>query len=157
MELYPVIYSSILTRLGNRDDADDICQEIFLIFYDKFDAIENKRNWLYGTMKKVLYNHYRKKNKTVNIGDDFDDIGLTFTNGFRDTRIVINEAIANIACADEEKIILELVATYNFSYGHVGEILGLSRRQVEYKYGMLVKKILDYFGQKGIKDIAELL
>jgi RNA polymerase sigma-70 factor, ECF subfamily len=157
MELYPLIYSSVLARIGNRDDADDICQEIFVIFYDKFDTIQNRRTWLFGTMKNVLLNHYRKKNRTVNIDDDFDGIGHTFTNGFRDTRILLQEAIENVECSEEDRVILDLVATFNFTYAHVAGLLGRTRRQVEYRYGTLVKSIQDYLEKKGIKDIAELL
>jgi RNA polymerase sigma factor (sigma-70 family) len=157
MELYPLIYGSVLARIGNRNDADDICQEIFMIFYDKFETIENNRTWLYGTMKNVLLNYYRKKNKTVNIDDDFDGIGHTFTNGFRDTRILLSQAMEGIECTEEDRIILDMVATFNFTYGHVAEVLGRTRRQVEYRYGTLVKRMQDYLEHKGIKDIAELL
>lgn len=157
MELYPLIFSSVLVRIGNRDDADDICQEIFMIFYDKFESIENRRTWLFGTMRNVLLNHYRKKNRTVNFDDDFDAIGHTFTNGFRDTRILLSQAMESIECTEEDRIILNMVATFNFSYGHVAEMLGRTRRQIEYRYGTLVKRIQDYLEHKGIKDIAELL
>jgi RNA polymerase sigma factor (sigma-70 family) len=157
MEFYPLIYSSVLTRVGNRHDADDICQEIFIIMYDKFYAIENKRNWLYGTMKNVLYSHYRKNNRNTASVEDVDDLGIAFTNGARDTRILIGEAIEKIECTEEERIILEMVATFNFSYSRVGEILGWSRRQVEYCYSQMVKRIQDYLSSRGIKDIAELL
>lgn len=157
MEYYPVIYSSVLSRIGNRDDADDICQEIFMLLYDKFETIENKRSWLYGTMKNVLYNYYRKKNMNVSIVDDFDDVGLTFTNGFRDTRIVITEAMNEVECSEDERIILDMIATFNYTYSHVAQTLGLSRRQVEYRYGQVVNRIQDYLSRKGIKDIAELL
>lgn len=157
MELYPLIFSSVLARIGNRDDADDICQEIFMIFYDKFETIENNRTWLYGTMKNVLLNYYRKKSKTVNIDDDFDGIGHVFTNGTRDTRILLSQAMEGIECSEEDRILLDMVATYNFTYSHVAEVLGRTRRQVEYRYGTLVKRIQDYLEHKGIKDIAELL
>jgi RNA polymerase sigma factor (sigma-70 family) len=157
LEHYPVIYGSVLARIGNREDADDICQEIFMIFYDKFETIENARTWLFGTMKNILMNHYRKKNKTVNIDDDFDAIGHTFTNGARDTRILLQEAMENVECTEEDRVILDLVATFDFTYARVAEMLGRTRRQVEYRYGTIVKRILDYLEHRGIKDIAELL
>ncbi|MBN2159250.1 MAG: sigma-70 family RNA polymerase sigma factor [Spirochaetes bacterium] len=157
MEFYPVVYSSVLSRIQRRDDADDICQEIFIIFLDKFETIGNKRNWLYGTMKNILYNYYRKKNMNVDSVDNFDDVGLAFTNGFRDTRILIAEAMEEIECTEKDRIILEMVATYNYTYAHVGKALGLSRRQVVYRYEQVVKRIQDYFSQKGIKDIGQLL
>ncbi|HQL81206.1 MAG TPA: SANT/Myb-like DNA-binding domain-containing protein, partial [Spirochaetota bacterium] len=62
-----------------------------------------------------------------------------------------------IECSEEDRILLDMVATYNFTYSHVAEVLGRTRRQVEYRYGTLVKRIQDYLEHKGIKDIAELL
>lgn len=157
MEYYPLILSATLTKVSNSDDARDICQEVFAIFYDKFDTIENKRAWLYGALKNVVYRYYNKKDTSVDIDEVFDDIGLSFTNGFRDTRILIREAMDNNDVTEEERVILDLIATRSFSYENVARILGLTRRQVEYKYSQVVKGILDYLKKKGIKDIAELL
>ena len=157
MEYYPQIFSSVMTRVGNVDDARDICQEVFIIFYEKFKTIKNIRAWLYGTLKNVVYRYYSSKGENVDIDELFDSIGLSFTNGFKDTRILINEAITQIECSEEERIMLDLIAKHNFSYVNVAKILGLTRRQVEYKYEQLVKEILDYLKKKGITDIAELL
>ncbi|OHD63495.1 MAG: hypothetical protein A2176_11335 [Spirochaetes bacterium RBG_13_51_14] len=157
MEYYSQVFSSILTKVGNAEDARDLCQEVFLIFFDKFEKIENKRAWLYGTLRNVVYRHYAKKDPGVDIDEVFNDVGLTFTNGFRDTRIIISEALEQIECGEDERTMLDLIATHNFTYGNAAGVLGLTRRQVEYKYGQLVKRILEYLNSKGIKDIAELL
>ena len=87
----------------------------------------------------------------------FDDVKLTYANGFRDTRIILSEAMENIACDEQERIILDLIATHNFTYKHVSELLGLTFRQVNYKYSQMVKKINEYLAGKGIRDIEELL
>ncbi len=157
MVYYPQIFSSVMGRVGNADDARDICQEVFTIFYEKFDTINNIRTWLYGTLKNVVYRYYSSKKQNVDIDELFDSIGLSFTNGFKETRILINEAIAQIECGEEERIMLDLIARHNFSYVNVAKVLGLTRRKVEYKYGQLIKEILDYLKKKGITDIAELL
>ena len=157
MAYYPQIFNSILARVGDVDDARDICQEVFIILYEKFDSVNNVRSWLYGTLKNVVYRYYAAKNRNIdNIDELFDSAGLAFTNGFRDTRIIINEAIERIGCSDDERIILDLIARHNFSYANVAKILGLTR-QVQYKYGQLVNCILTCLKEKGIIDIAELL
>jgi RNA polymerase sigma factor (sigma-70 family) len=143
--------------VGNVDDARDICQEVFIILYEKFDGIRNVRAWLYGTLKNVVYRYYTARKQHVDIDDMFNSMGLSFTNGFRDTRIMINEAIEELECDGEERIILDLIARYNFSYVNVAKILGLTRRQVEYKYGQLVRGIMDHLKKNGITDISELL
>jgi RNA polymerase sigma factor (sigma-70 family) len=155
---YPLVYSVVYTKTGDRDETRDICQEIFLILFEKFSTIENIRQWLLGTMRLVVLRHFqKKKNRNISIDDVFDDVKLTYTNGFRDTRIILTEAMENIACDEQERIILDLIATHNFTYKHVAELLGLTFRQVNYKYNQMVKKINDYLSEKGVKDIEELL
>ncbi len=157
MEYYPLILGSLLARVGNPEEARDICQEVFIIFLEKFETIENKRAWLYGTLKNVVYRHYAKKRPDVDIDEVFNDEGLAFVNGARDARIMIAEAIEQVECSEEDRVLLDCIAIHDYSYASVAEILGLSRRQVEYRYGQLAKGILDHLRNKGIKDLAELL
>jgi RNA polymerase sigma-70 factor (ECF subfamily) len=157
MKYYPQILSLILLKINNIEDARDLCQEIFIIFYEKCDTIDNIRPWLYGTMKNVLYRYYAAKKQSVDIDQLFNSQALSFANGFRDTRIIINEAIDHTGCNDEGRIIFDLIARHNFSYNHVARILGYTRRQIEYRYTQLVKSVLAYLKDKGITDIKELL
>lgn len=157
MEYYPLLLSSLLTRINNAEEARDICQEVFIIFLEKFDTIQNKRAWLYGTLKNVVYKHYAKKRPDVDIDQVFNDEGLAFVNGARDARIMIAEAIEQVECTEEDRILLDLIAIHDYSYGSVAEILGLTRRQVEYRYGQLSKSILEHLKSRGIKELAELL
>ena len=158
LDYYSIVYSSIYTRINNKDEANDLCQEVFIIFYEKFDFIQNKRKWLLGTAKNVLLNYYKKK-KPVNIEDieKFDDMGLTFVNGFRETRILIDEAMKNIQCDDIERMLLDLIAIHNFSYNKTAKIVGLTGSQVKYKYRQLVKKLTHYMRSIGIDDLEDLL
>jgi RNA polymerase sigma-70 factor (ECF subfamily) len=158
LEYYPVIYSAVYASISNKDDADDICQEIFLIFYNKFDTIQNRRTWLHVTMKNVLGNYYRKKksSKSDNV-EDMDTAGIVYYNGFRDTRILIQEAIENIQCTDTEKNILDMIAVHRFTQEKTAELLGMSRRQIRYRMETVSKRIINYLKLKGINDIGELL
>jgi len=158
MDYYPLVFGAIYSKVGNKEEAEDICQEVFIIFFDKYDEIENKRRWLYGTLKNVVLRYYqRKKDDHLDIDDIFNDVSLTFVNGFRDSRLIIEEAIEKIDCTEEDRLVLDMIAYNNFTYGHVAETLGVTRRQIEYRYGKIVKKITDYLKEKGIKDMEELL
>jgi RNA polymerase sigma factor (sigma-70 family) len=154
LDYYPLVFSAVHLKVGNIDDARDLCQEIFILFFEKFQEIQNKRAWLMGTMKNVMLRYYARKGKdNVNL----DDTELRYVNGFRDTRILINEAIDNIECGEKEKLILEMIAKYDFTYKHTAETIGLSIRQVQYKYEVLVGQISAYLKKKGIKDIEDLM
>ncbi len=155
---YPLVFSVVYSKIGNKDDANDICQDIFIIFYEKYDEVENVRKWLLGTMRNIVLKFFQnKKQGTVSIDDIFEDISLAYVNGFRDTRIMLNEAFENIESSENEKIMLDLIATHNFTYNNVAKLLGMTKRQVDYQYNVLVKRVIDYLKKKGIMDIGELL
>lgn len=158
LDYYSLVYSVIYSKIGNAYDAEDICQEAFLILFDKIGDVENARKWLYGTMKNLVLQYYQKKtNSKIDINEIFEDVSIAYVNGFRDTRIIINEAMENIDKDDMDDIMLNMISVYDFSYSEVAEITGLSKRQVGYRYNILTKKITEYLNRKGISDIEDLL
>lgn len=156
---YPMVFSAILTKLDNPDDADDICQEVFISMYNKLDEIEDVRKWLYGTLRYEVLAYYRKKNRNISMDDLFDNVALTFVNGFRDTRILIDEVLEKES-ADldgKERELLELISVYRYTYEEAGKLVGLTKRQARYRYGLIVHRILDSLSKQGIKSLEELL
>lgn len=157
-EYYPYVFNTVYSKIGNEHDAGDICQEIFLIFFEKFEMVENPRKWLFGTMKNVVLRYYERKNKSdVDIDSIFNDDGLIYLNGFRDTRLIIQEAVENSMLSDEEKMLLDYIAFNGYSYSNAGIIMGLSKKQVFLRYSRAVKIILNYLKTRGINNIEELL
>jgi len=158
--LYPVVFSAVYSKVGNIDDTEDLCQELFIKFYNKLDEIENHRKWLYGALKLEVMAYFRKKKpEAVDIDEVFDDVGLTFVNGFRDSRIMIQDAIEDTDNYHDEtdRALFDLVAVRNFSYEEAGAQLGMSKRQVRYRYGLIVDRLVDYFKQRGIHSLGDLL
>lgn len=159
-DYYPLVFSAVHAKVDNIDDVRDICQDVFIRFYEKLDGIENRRKWLYGALRIAVLEYYRKKRGIdADIDDVFDDVCLTFVNGFRDARIIIGEAIENNEFFSERlsREIFDYIALYNYSYSETGRVLGLSKRQVEYRYRRIVEAILDYLKTKGIRQIEDLL
>ena len=119
----------------------------------------NQRGWLLVAVKNVLYEHYRKvKNMPDDIAEAeaFNDVSLTFVNGFRDTRLIIDEAMKSIE-DKTDMLIFDLVAVQNYTYEETGDELGLSKRQVKYRYGLIVRSIIEFLNGKGIHKIEDLL
>ncbi len=157
---FPLIFSTIYTKVGEFHEAEDICQEIFIRFYKKFDEISSYRKWLYGTMRYVLLEHYRKKSKSNNNEQlDTDDVSMTYINGFRDTRIIIEEAIDNLDQLEDKRsrTLFELIAINNFTYKEAGKQLGLSENQARYKYKTVTEILIRDLKKRGIKSLEELL
>ncbi len=159
-DFYHIVYNGIYAKLRDEDLAGDLAQEVFTRFFEKMDEIETPRKWLSGTLRFVLLEHYRK-----NSGEDFDideifyDSNIQYVNGFRDTRIILQEALdASENYKDEhERIIYELIAIRNFTYDEVGGLIGLTGAKVRYKYKLVVDRIVDYLKKKGVNNLEELL
>ncbi|HNV48562.1 MAG TPA: sigma-70 family RNA polymerase sigma factor [Spirochaetota bacterium] len=158
-QYYPLVFSAVHTKVDNVDDAHDICQEVFIKLYEKFDSVENPRKWLYGALRLAVFEYYRRRDPGTDIDDVFNDVSLTFVNGFRDARIVIAEAMEDMVHFDgeEDKTLFDLIAVHNFSYSQTAKQLGLTKRMVEYRYRRIVESILDALKKKGVGHIEDLL
>jgi len=157
-DYYQVVYGTIYSKISNPDDTDDLTQEVFMHFYSRMGEVENTRAWLFGTINNVLMNYYRRKKKfstDEDIENYLGDVSLTFVNGFRDTRIIIDEAVGRLA--EPDRILFDLVAVQNLTYELAGQHLGFSKRQAEYRYSLIVKNIRGFLNERGITNIEELL
>lgn len=157
-DYYQIVYGTIYSRVSNITDTDDLTQDVFIIFYSNMDNIINRRAWIFGTITNVLSNYYRKKKKFTSeedIENYLADISLSFVNGFRDTRIMIDEAVAHLS--ESDRLLFDYIAVQNLTYLMAAKHLGVSRRQAEYRYSLIVKDIRKYLGDRGIARIEDLL
>jgi RNA polymerase sigma factor (sigma-70 family) len=154
---YHTVFNAVYQRVNNIEDAEDICQDIFTILLKKFDEVTDVRRWLFGTLKNSVYKYYRDRKPGVNIDEIFQDISLTFVNGFRDARLTIEKAIEEAVDDGLDRSIFEMIACGEYSYASVSRITGLTVRKVEYRYSMIVKKIIENLKSNGIREIGDLL
>jgi len=155
---YPLVFSTAYSKLGDADDAMDAAQEVFIRFHGKMVEVREPRTWLYGTLRNVVFDMMKKKKPDFTEGE-MDDLGVTYLNGFRDTRLMIQDALAdgNNFSDERERVLFELVASYDFTYREAGEQLGMSERQAKYRYGIAVRKLTEYFKERGIARLEDLL
>jgi len=154
---YPMIFSTVCTKVGSLDDAEDITQNVFILYYQKMHDVAEPRTWLLGAMRFEVMNYYRKKGRgNDDIESIFDDPAHAFVNGFRDTRIIIEEAIDSI---DDRKsrVIFDLVAIRKYTYKEASKALGMTSRQVRYRYQSVMQHIIGYLQEKGVNSIEDLL
>lgn len=159
-DYYPVAYAVIYGKVRNADTANDLCQELFTRFYEKFAEIDNYRRWIYSAIRFVLLEHYRSRNAdSAEIESLVNDARMSFVNGFRDSRIMIEEALDDIGNFGDEKgkLLFDMIAFYNYTYDETASHMGLTKRQVRYQYGLIVDRLMDHFRKKGIKGLEDLL
>jgi RNA polymerase sigma-70 factor, ECF subfamily len=155
---YHMVFNAVYTKVGRQDDAEDICQEVFIVLYNNIDRVENVRAWLYGTLRNLVYAYYRSKSTAPeDIDGIMDDVALSFTNGFRDARIIIEEVLGELMLDDEARNIIELVAYHGYSYSETAGLLGLTKRKVDYRYKIIAAKITAGLRERGVSHIEDLL
>ena len=71
-EYQGMVYGIALSRVGNQFDADDIFQEVFLIYFKKgltFRDEQHRKAWLIKTTlnccKRLVFNSWRKKTEPL--------------------------------------------------------------------------------------------
>ena len=162
-DYYPLILNTLYSRVRNIEDAEDICHELFVSYYNKYDEIQDSRSWLFGAIKFCISNYYRKKKsagaESVDIDSIEDSIHLAYENGFRDTRIILHQAIENDGNYNDrtERALFNLIAINKYTYEHAAEHLGLTKRQAVYKYEQVSRRIVQYLKDRGISNIGDLL
>lgn len=161
---YAYVLAVVYARTNNRHTAEDICQEVFVRLHDNIDKIEEgkHRSWLKTALRFEISNFINKKSQKVSDNTESETEMVTMTvKQSHDTelKIVLQEAIENEKNyeSDEEKNIFNLVAIYGYSYQEAGRELGLSKRQIGYKYNQIAKKIMEDLRQRGVGDIGDLL
>jgi RNA polymerase sigma factor (sigma-70 family) len=161
-DFYPTVYSLLYSSVKDHYQTDDLCQEVFMRYFKKYNEINNHRSWILGTMRFVLIEHFRNRNghtNDVDLDSALDDVKMTFVNGFRDTRIMIEEALDSLGYFGDERnrTLFDLIALYQYTYKDAGKYLGMTERQVRYKYSLIVQKLMDHFKEKGIHGLEDLL
>jgi RNA polymerase sigma factor (sigma-70 family) len=161
-ELYVLVYGILRNKVQNIHDAEEIMQDVFLDFYRKFDEVSNPRAWILGALNLKIINYYRTKKKIrdeVELHRVVNDMNFMYVNGLQDARIVINSVFENIHnfAEEQDKIIFDLIAYQRYQYQEVARLLGLSKRQVAYRYHTTIKKILSELKKRGIHHLEDLL
>jgi len=157
---YSLVFSTVYSKISNFHDSEDICQEVFIRFYNKMDEIESPRKWLYGCLRNVVLDYYKEKRHTdIDIDTLFDDIGLGYVNGFRDTRMMLKNVMDEIfeTEGDRDAALFEMIAVYNYSFAETAKHLNLGYKQTRYRYYNMASKLMDKLREKGIERIEDLL
>lgn len=74
------LFSFIMKRIGNSNDAEDILQDVYLSAWksrDTYNGSSSERNWLFAICKNKMIDHYRKQGinrNTIAMEEETSDI-----------------------------------------------------------------------------------
>ncbi len=162
---YAWIFNWVYLKTGRSEDAEDICQEVFIRFFQKFDAIEPHKRWAWiRTAGRYELSNYRRRKQHAN--SDCTDITAIDETGIpaeREddilTRVILEEIIDDESTyADEiEKSVFHLIALFGYSVKEAAGELGLTERKTRYRYARVSREIVRRLKKKNLLSIEDVI
>ena len=149
---YREIYVYVFRQLGNKEDAMDLTQDIFIAVLqsiDRFDSAKGSfRTWLYGiATHKVIDSRRREKPAWLSLDEAEIPDKTDYLEKLRDAEL-IRQIEEYVSGADETaQMIFRLHLFDEKSFREIAEITGLPEATVKTKYYRLQKKIREEFGE----------
>lgn len=159
-DYYPLIASVVYSRIKDPETTHDLCQEIFLRYYTKFEEVENHRAWLLGTANFVLLEHYKKRKADhVDIEDVEESLEDAHPSAAGETKLILQEALSDPENFGDEKsrVLFDLIAVHDYTFTEAAKNLGITVPQARYRFNAVAGRIISYFRSRGIRGMEELL
>jgi len=156
---YALILNLVNKHIGNFHDSEEICQNLFIVMYDKFHEIENHGRWLRGAVRFEVLEYFKKNNRkgeSVSIDEYTDEPIQSRSETDSELAIILKEAINRAENYDneQERVLFQLIAINKYSYAEAASEMGTTRRQAEYAYGKVIQRVFTHLKSKGISPEA---
>jgi len=134
-EFYSTIYGIVFPIIKNKENSEDVVQEIFIKIYnmDKEKVpTHGELSWLYTVSKNEALQFLRKKNREVNIEEIYD---VKEESDEIEKIIDANTYNKIISGLNEmEKQIVSLKILSNFTFRRIAQMLSMPMPTVQWKY-----------------------
>lgn len=144
-EQYDKIFRYCYFRLRNQEMAEDITQETFLRYFEKYhlSTTEQAVKCLYTIARNLCIDQYRKKAPAPlpesSVQEDWDEDQLL-------TGLAVKSALSELETDEQELLLLRYVNEVPVSA--IGQILGISRFAVHRRLMLASKKFRDKLGKE---------
>lgn len=148
-EQYDKIYRYCYFRLRNRETAEDITQETFLRYFEKYDltTTEQAVKCLYTIARNLCIDEYRRKS-LLPLEESFMPEQPTKGSDEEQllTGLAVRTALSKLDRDEQELLLLKYVNEVSVST--IGQILGLSRFAVYRRLIAVSRKFRDKLGKE---------
>jgi RNA polymerase sigma-70 factor, ECF subfamily len=136
------IYNKILGMVKNKEDAEDIAQDVFLTVYKNLNKFRNDSGiytWVYRIAINKTYDFFRRKQETFELNDEVLSIE---DNEDVTTKIMLEEKLQLISEREREIILMKDI--YGYKLREIGKIKDMKLSTVKSIY------------YKGLKEMGGL-
>ena len=140
------VYALAWRICGNREDAQDVLQEVFSYFFNKFPGFQLRsqlKTFLYPVVKNTSLNHIRKRKRIVPLDESFAE---TIPDSSRAPDLELKnllERLEGLSKTEQELIFLRFFE--EFSLVEIAELLHLPLGTVKSRLHRLLARLRDHF------------
>ncbi len=145
--------------LGNKEDAKDVSQEVFLILHRYLRGFQGRstlKTWLYRVAVNQSLNYIKKQKKQLMKCEEYDeqkhaqakDIKIDFLKQEDCIENRVNFLLSKLS--DEQRVCMVLRSVDGLSYQQIAEVLGVNVNVVRSRLKRGREKLLSC--KKGIED-----
>lgn len=142
-----LVYYQAYLILNNKEDAEDISQNVFLKFMNNVDNMDNDSNikQLLSTISKnEAIDLYRKKSKNNTISIDDVLINTMESKDNKESDIYVISTL-NYVLEKSEAQIMTFKIVFDYSFKEIAEEFNLSIGKVQATYYSCLKKLKAYY------------
>ena len=136
------IYNKILGMVKNKEDAEDIAQDVFLTVYKNLKKFRNDSGvytWVYRIAINKTYDFFRKRKETFELNEEVLDIK---DNDDISAKLILEEKLKLISAREREIILMKDI--YGYKLREIAKIKDMKLSTVKSVY------------YKGIKEMGGL-
>lgn len=136
----------ILMRVNNKDDADDILQEVFIRIYKRIDTLKEEQklsSWIFQITRNVIIDYYRSQKESKEFNDEIISGKIDEEDPISKLTVGLSEFIEHLPPNYKEAIQLT-------------EIEGIKQRELAEKLGISITGAKSRV-QRGRERLKEML
>jgi RNA polymerase sigma-70 factor, ECF subfamily len=150
------VFNMILRMVRDRQDSEDLFQEVFSSFYKSLDRInpEARRSYLFRIAYNKTLNKIKKKKRQQFFSNSILKQPSIAPEPDNDQRnALIRESLAKLD--PTEALLIDLQFFQNKSYREISEISGFSISAVDTRLVRAKKKLREILEKEGIKNLQD--
>ncbi len=146
------VFSFALSMLKNREDAEDVLQDVYLSVHNSahlYKPMGRPMEWLMTITRNQCLSKLRQRSKQKPL--EREDTAVDYFDiSDSDQRIALNEALKSLT--DEERRIVTLHSAAGLKHREIGAVLDMPPSTVRTKYHRALKKLRKLLSEGGAND-----
>lgn len=143
------VYSFALSMMKNREDAEDILQEVYLTVHKSaylYRSVGRPMEWLMTVTRNLCLSRLRQRRKRAEMIEADEPVDYSSIFAAED-RMMLSEGLS--ALSDDERRVVILHAVSGLKHREIAAVLGVPVPTVTGKYRRALKKLRKYLEKGG--------